>query len=87
LLDRVIQQHRRTTTARGPQADESADPDRRIRALEQRVEHLEALVEGLQDSVHREAARHDKEMKALEERTRTPEVARALHEYSREHGV
>jgi hypothetical protein len=83
----VIQQRRRTTTARGSQAEEGADPDQRIRVLEKRVEHLEALVEGLQDSVHREAGRHDKEMKALEERTRTPEVARAVHEYSRELGA
>jgi hypothetical protein len=48
---------------------------------------LEALVEGLQDSVHREAARHDKEMRALEARTQPSEVARTLERYSREHGV
>jgi uncharacterized protein YecA (UPF0149 family) len=86
LLDRVIQQRRRANTARASQAGE-ADQERRIGALEKRVEHLEALLEGLQDSVHREAARHDKEMKALEARTQTPEVARALGKYSREHGV
>jgi hypothetical protein len=49
LLDRVIQQRRSANTATRSQADEF-DRDQRIRVLEQRVEHLEALVEGLQDS-------------------------------------
>ena len=86
LLDRVIQQRRSVKTATGPQAGED-DRERRVRELEQRVEYLEALVEGLQDSVHREAARQDKEMRALKARTQPSEVARALGRYSREHGV
>jgi uncharacterized coiled-coil protein SlyX len=86
LLDRVIQQRRSANTATGSQAGE-VDYERRIRALEQRVEYLEALLEGLQDSVHREAARQDKEMKALKARTQPSEVARALGNYSRERGV
>jgi uncharacterized coiled-coil protein SlyX len=86
LLDRVIQQRRGANTAMGSQAEE-VDHERRIGALEQRVEHLENLLEGLQDSVHRQAARHDNAMKALEAKTQAPAVARALDKYSREHGV
>jgi hypothetical protein len=86
LLERVIQQRRSANAATGSQAGE-ADQEQRIRALEQQVGYLESLLEGLQDSIHREAARHDKEMKALEAKTQPSEVARALGKYSREHGV
>jgi hypothetical protein len=44
-------------------------------------------LEGLQDSVHREAARHEQEMRALEAKTQAPEMTRAVEKYSREHGV
>jgi hypothetical protein len=86
LLERVIQQRRSARAATGAPAGE-ADQERRIGALEQRVEYLESLLEGLQDSVHREAARHEREMKALEEKTQAPEMARAIDKYSRERGV
>jgi hypothetical protein len=86
LLERVIQQRRSTNAATGSQPSE-VDYEGRIRTLEQRVEYLESLMEGLQDSVHREAARHDKEMKALEAKMQAPEMARALDKYSRERGI
>jgi hypothetical protein len=50
------------------------------------VEALEALLEGLQDSVHRETTRQDREIAALDEKTQAP-VARALGKYPREHGL
>jgi hypothetical protein len=86
LFERVIQQRRSASAATGAPAGE-ADQERRIGALEQRVEYLESLLEGLQDSVHREAARHEREMKALEAKTQAPEMARAIDKYSRERGV
>ena len=86
LLDRVIQQRRRATTPTESVAGD-VDHERRIAALEKRLEYLEALLEGLQDSVHRAAARHDQDVKALQAKTEAPELARALDKYSREHGV
>jgi uncharacterized coiled-coil protein SlyX len=54
-----IRQVRRLTTARDrPKPDDEAAPNERMRALETRVAHLERMVEGLQDSVHRESDRH-----------------------------
>jgi hypothetical protein len=85
LLERVIQQ-RNAETEPGSGVDDR-DQERRIRALEQRVEELEALLEGLQDSVHREVTRQDREIGALDEKTQAPAVARALGKYSREHGL
>src|SRR5919197_5619188 len=84
LLDRVIQQRRHAEAETRPEVEE-VDHDRRIRALEQRVEELEALLEGLQDSVHRETTRQEREIAALDEKTQAPAVARALGQYSREH--
>ena len=86
LLNRVIQQRRSAETETGSDADQ-VDHDRRIGVLEQRVKELEALVEGLQDSVHREVTRLDKQIGTLDTKTQAPEVARALGQYSRERGL
>ncbi len=86
LLNRVIQQRRNAKTETRSDASE-VDHERRIGALEQRVEQLEALLEGLQDSVHRGAARQDKDMEALDAKTQAAAVARALGKYSRERGL
>jgi hypothetical protein len=39
-----------------------------LSALQARIAHLEQLVQGLQDSVHRESTRHAKRIAALEAR-------------------
>jgi hypothetical protein len=86
LVDRVVEQRRRAKTEPGSDAGE-VDHERRIGALEQRVKELEALLEALQDSIHREATRQDEELEALEAKTQAREMARALGKYSREHGL
>jgi hypothetical protein len=86
LLDRVIQPWRNARTETGSHPDD-VDHERRIGALEQRAEQLEALLEGLQDSIHREAIRQDKAIEALDAKTQAPELARALGKYSRERGL
>ena len=86
LVDRVVEQRRRAKTETGSDSGE-VDRERRIGALEQRVQQLEALLEALQDSIHREATRQDEELEALEAKTQAPEMARALGKYSREHGL
>jgi len=65
----------------------TVDQERRIGALEQRMDRLEALLEGLQDSIHREITRQEKTIAALNARTQPPELARALSKYSRERGL
>ena len=86
MVDRVIRQRRDTKQEAGSDGNE-ADDQRRIAALEQRVEELEALLEGLQDSIHREMVRQGRELGALAARTEPPEMARALGRYSRERGL
>jgi hypothetical protein len=55
ILGRVVQMRRgrRATNA----AAQASGQERRIEALEGRVDQLEALLEGPQNSVHREAVR------------------------------
>lgn len=67
---------------------EGEDPERtELRRLEQRVDHLEAAFEGLQDSVHREAQRHARELADLQTRTHPSELARTLSEDARRRGL
>jgi cell division protein FtsB len=58
-----------------------------LRALEARITHLEQLVEGLQDSVHRESTRLDKRVAELEARIQPAALGRALSEDARERGL
>jgi len=61
--------------------------ERRADDLERRVAHLEELVEGLQDAIHRESVRRDTEAARLERRTAPRELARALSEDARKRGL
>ncbi|MGH2881717.1 MAG: hypothetical protein ACRDPA_03270 [Solirubrobacteraceae bacterium] len=62
-------------------------PDDRVNALEARVAHLERLVEGLQDSVHRESERHGKLIADLQEQIQPGTMGAALAEDARSRGL
>ena len=66
--------------AAGPEAD-------RIVALESRLDRLESLVEGLQDAIHRDAVRREREIDNLEQKTAPHRISRSLAEYDRRHGL
>lgn len=69
-------------------ADSPADAqERRIAALEDRVDQLEAMLEGFQDAVHRESLRENARIDALETRTEPSELSRSLSQHAREHGI
>jgi uncharacterized coiled-coil protein SlyX len=59
----------------------------RLIDLERRVSHLEELLEGLQDAVHRDSMRRDEETARIERRTVPSEMARALSEDARKRGL
>ncbi|HEY5428714.1 MAG TPA: hypothetical protein VIK04_06310 [Solirubrobacteraceae bacterium] len=69
--------------APSPRPEHSA----RIQALETRVAHLEELIEGFQDSVHRESARESRRITELEERIEPSALAAALSKDARERGL
>jgi hypothetical protein len=86
ILGRVVQLRRgRRAPDAAPQAA-AAGHERRIEALEERVDRLEALLEGLQDAVHRESVREGR-IGALEKRTEPSEISRALNRDARERGL
>ena len=84
MLDRVIGLRRRRAREKARGASEAGDP---IHALEQRVTHLEAMIEGLQDSVHRESQRTREQLDELQHRTEPAEISRALSRDARERGL
>jgi len=59
----------------------------RIENLEQRLRHLETMVEGLQDAVHREITRTNDQIDRLRKRTEPAELSRALSEDARHRGL
>jgi hypothetical protein len=87
LLGRVVQVRRgRRASDATPQAPD-AGHERRIAALEGRIDQLEALLEGLQDAVHRESVRESGRIDALEKRSEPSEISRALSRDARERGL
>ena len=58
-----------------------------LRSLIQRVDALEAMVEGLQDSVDRQARRQDERVNELARRLEPAQLARAISDDARERGL
>jgi len=58
-----------------------------LQALQARVEHIEQLVEALQDSVHRESERYTKRLTDLEARIEPAALNVALNKDARERGL
>jgi hypothetical protein len=59
----------------------------RVQRLEARIAHLEALVEGLQDSVDREVQRLDSCVEDLRAKTEPVNMSRALSAEARRRGI
>ena len=83
-----IRQVRRPTTARDRSTVEGDVPqNERMRALETRVAHLERMVEGLQDSVHRESDRHSKLIAEIQAQIEPGAMGAALADDARTRGL
>ncbi len=80
-----IRQIRRTAdvSATAPRKDDTTA----LQALQARLEHVEHLVEALQDSVHRESARQDRRIAELEARTQPAALSVALSKDARDRGL
>ena len=89
LIARIRQLRRVSATPAGrptnaPDADPAQDA---LRALETRVLHLEQLVQGLQDSVHRESSRQSRRIADIETAIQPATLGRALSKDARERGL
>ena len=79
--------HHEAPGARPVPAQPAVGSEPWIAALEARVTHLEAALEGLQDAVYRNSVLEDRQNAELGRRTEPHEMARALSEDARRHGV
>jgi hypothetical protein len=61
-------------------------PDR-VQDLEDRLERLERVVEGLQDAMYSESRRQNDRVEELRARTEPSEIARALSDDARKRGL
>jgi uncharacterized coiled-coil protein SlyX len=81
VLDRIARVGRRARR-RAP-----AVPAQRLDRLEERVSHLENMLEGFQDSVHREITRMNLEADQLRELTEPAAIRRSLSDDARIRGL
>lgn len=87
-LLRRVRQIRRSVATRERLGGDAGDPQPdRFRALEARVAHLEQLLEGLQDSVHRESERHAALIAGLQAQVEPGVMGAALAEDARQRGL
>ena len=83
-----IRQIRRTEGASGEPGTGGGSPEGdTVRALEARITHLEQLLQGLQDSVHREATRQGKRIADIEARLEPAALAQAVSRDARNRGL
>jgi predicted NBD/HSP70 family sugar kinase len=87
ILGRVIQLGRGRRAPDAAAQAAAAGHERRIEVLEERVDQLEALLEGLQDAIHRESVREGGRIAALEKRSEPAEISRALSRDARDRGI
>jgi hypothetical protein len=87
ILGRVVHLARGGRAAGAAAEAPAAGHERRIEVLEDRVDQLEALIEGLQDAVHRESVRDHGRIAALVKRSEPAEISRALSRDARERGL
>jgi hypothetical protein len=88
LVTRLRQIGQTGRTAEAQPASDAGDPsDARIVLLEERIAHLEQLLEGLQDSVYRESERHSKQIAELEVRLEPGALREAMSKDARERGL
>ena len=65
----------------------SRKPEEGLPALEARVAHLESMVEGFQDSVHRDSLRVNAQIDELRKKLDPGEISRALSQEQRRRGT
>ena len=88
LIARIRQIRQAPATAQDRTATTTAQPDpARMDALEKRISHLERLVEGLQDSVHRESERHATLIAELQAQVQPAAMGAALSKDARDRGL
>lgn len=87
LVARVRQLSRRTAARNQPTTGPAVAQDEQLQRLEARMAHLEQLLEGLQDSMHRESERHAKLIAELQGQVQPGAMGAALADDARNRGL
>jgi uncharacterized coiled-coil DUF342 family protein len=92
LIARISQIRRASAQNADRLAAVQAESDRtgehgEVRALASRIAELETMVQGLQDSVHRESKRQSQRLADLETQIQPAALVRALSEDARQRGL
>jgi hypothetical protein len=88
LVTRIRQIRRVAAAAEKPSTDSTDTVDAGLlRNLEARVAHLEQMVQGLQDSVHRESERQGKLIAELQAQVHPGAMSAALSKDARDRGL
>ena len=88
LLRRIRQIRRTAAPPSDRLTNDARDPEHaRLETLEARVAHLEQLLEGFQDSVHRESERHAELIAALQAQVEPAAMSAALAQDARNRGL
>ena len=85
LIRRIVDVGR--TRTRGETSDVQSRERTDAGALKKRIDHLEAVVEGLQDAVYRQTKRQDERIAELAVQLEPHELSRALEQDSRRRGI
>lgn len=87
LIARIRSVRRQAAAGRPDTGGKGTRADDRVRSLEARTAHLEQLIEGLQDSVHRESERLSKLVAELQAEVRPEAMGAALAKDARNRGL
>jgi uncharacterized protein YlxW (UPF0749 family) len=87
LIARIRQMRRHGPVRDQRSANADASLAEQLRSIEARVAHLEQMVEGLQDSVHRESQRYDKQIADLQAQIQPGAMGAALADDARHRGL
>jgi hypothetical protein len=88
LIARISQMRRTTdSSVKAPRTTAPRDDTIALEVMQSRVEHLEKLVEGLQDSIHRDSERWGKRITELEARMEPAAISVALSKDARDRGL
>jgi hypothetical protein len=87
LIARIRQVGRLAPVGDRSKGQAQASQSDRLQALETRLAHLEQLVQGLQDSVHRESERHAKLIADLQAQVEPGAMNAALADDARSRGL
>jgi hypothetical protein len=87
LIARIRQLRRAAGTTDEAQLPAPGQERGELQALETRVAHLEQLLQGLQDSVHRESTRMETRIAELEGQIQPATLGKALSDDARNRGL